>query len=347
MCSFSKFYFYFSLTKSNDIYQTELPHFGPINLIFSDLPTKIPFSLVDLPLLKKHKFKQMKYLSIAIVSAFLFLGCVEEKSGNLRQQIRCTNEQNMTKPKSIKSSQDNKYTQFGNFITSLTPSSFIGEIEVVRYSAENESGSFMTLVHREPNQGEEVFLADFSNNITLNVIPTLNGSNIMENSDGQGQYFKNNVTFKLLWIRMGLRQKIELPIEYSKIKLNQFYNNQKVNNVITTDVIPLFQAVDELIPFGKTFTIYFGMTDSTYAEYHEIFNGNATLPYIRSSKFNEWTMTPPLSEQTKTMISTIGFYNKDIIQVYAGADNIPYTSDDVIVLEPRFWERIYVNVNET
>jgi len=36
---------------------------------------------------------------------------------------------------------------------------------------------------------------------------------------------------------------------------------------------------------------------------------------------------------------------ENIIHVYAGADNIPYTSDDVIVFEPKFWERIYVDVD--
>ena len=38
--------------------------------------------------------------------------------------------------------------------------------------------------------------------------------------------------------------------------------------------------------------------------------------------------------------------NENIIQIYAGADNIPYTSDDIIVMEPKFWERIYVDVTE-
>jgi hypothetical protein len=66
---------------------------------------------------------------------------------------------------------------------------------------------------------------------------------------------------------------------------------------------------------------------------------------IKSSKFNEWTLTPPLPEQTKTIVSTLGFNNDNIIHVYAGADNIPYTSDDVIVLEPKYWERIYSSVN--
>jgi len=74
--------------------------------------------------------------------------------------------------------------------------------------------------------------------------------------------------------------------------------------------------------------------------------GNATGYHIRSSKFNKWTMKPPLPDETKTVISTIVFDNDDIIQLYAGIDNRPYTSDDIIVLEPRFWKRIIVYVDE-
>lgn len=291
----------------------------------------------------------MKHLLILFIALYLLTGCNKEEYGNLKQQIRFTSGQSSQTVKSLKNAQDLKYTQFGNFITSITPTGFIGEIEVVRYYAENESGSYMTLVHKEPNQGEEAVLADFSKNATLSVIPTLNGTNIMENPDGQGSFFKDDVTFKVLWIRMGLKLTIELPEEFRQVNLNQFNKNQKTNRIVTTDVIPLFQAVDELRSFGKAFTIYFGMTENTYIEVDEkdkYFLGNNTLPHIRSSKFNVWTMTPPLPDQTKTIVSTIGFTASDIIQLYAGKDNIAYTSDDVMVFEPKFWERIYVSVSE-
>jgi len=35
----------------------------------------------------------------------------------------------------------------------------------------------------------------------------------------------------------------------------------------------------------------------------------------------------------------------NLIQIYAGADNIPYTSDDIFVYAPRFWERLSVNLS--
>ncbi|MFO7657086.1 MAG: hypothetical protein R6W78_08465 [Bacteroidales bacterium] len=56
-------------------------------------------------------------------------------------------------------------------------------------------------------------------------------------------------------------------------------------------------------------------------------------------------MTPPLGVKTKTVVSTLGFIIDEIIHVYAGIDNNPYTDNDVIVFEPKFWERIDVDVN--
>jgi hypothetical protein len=38
------------------------------------------------------------------------------------------------------------------------------------------------------------------------------------------------------------------------------------------------------------------------------------------------------------------FDTHNLIQIYAGEDNIPYTSDDVFIYAPNFWERIQVSV---
>jgi hypothetical protein len=34
----------------------------------------------------------------------------------------------------------------------------------------------------------------------------------------------------------------------------------------------------------------------------------------------------------------------NLIQIYAGQDNIPYTSDDIFVYAPNFWERLSVSL---
>jgi len=282
---------------------------------------------------------------------FLIGACKQEKFGNTRQKIRVTSEAVSSKSRSSKSKQELRYTQFGDFITSITPESFIGELGVVRFYADTinggiDGGSFMTLVMTDSHAGEEPVTADFTNNATLSVIPVLNGE-MIENPDGQGASFREDVTFKILWINMGLKLVLELPAEYKDIELNQFHPmfSQKEGNLLTTQSRRIFNPFSDEGD-GNGFHIYFGMTDSTYYVNEGVFLENAKTSYIRSSQFEEWTMKPPLPEETKTYISTIGFINDNIVHIYAGADNIPYTSDDIIVLEPKYWEMIYVDVTE-
>lgn len=298
----------------------------------------------------------MKYLSSLIILAFLMGACKKEKFGNTRQEIRVTTDAlsskfKSSKQESSKNEQEIRYTQFGDFITTITPKSFIGELGVVRFYADTinggiQGGSFMTLVMTDSHAGEEPVIADFTNNATLSVIPVLNGD-IIYNPDGQGASFREDVTFKILWINMGLKLVIELPSEYTDIELHQFHPmfSQKEGNILTTQSRKIFNPLSEEGD-GNGFHIYFGMTDITYYVNEGVFLENAKASYIRSSQFEEWTMTPPLPEETKTYISTIGFVNDDIVQIYAGVDNIPYTNDDIIVLEPKYWERIYVDVTE-
>jgi hypothetical protein len=294
----------------------------------------------------------MRYFTILLFCSLLFTACKKEKYGNTRQQIKATTSSLNGKVKSTKGTEESRYTEFGDFITSLTPVSCIGELHVVRFISDTIYGNnpgydFMTLVMRHPHLGEELVMADFTNNATISVIPEINGDLIM-NPDGQGASFREDVTLKLLWMRMGLKQSFELPAEYTNVLLNQFnsLNSQRAGNVITARLAPFNQAVSELSVFGDVMAFYFGMTNSTYIEESIMLDNNVATRHIRSSNYSSWTMTPPLPGETKTYISTIGFVNDNIIQIYAGADNIPYTSDDIIVLEPEFWEKIYVKVEE-
>lgn len=271
-------------------------------------------------------------------------GCDTDEYGNTRQQIRLTTEAYSSKRPSAERLQELRYTQFGDLITTVTPSSFIGELTAVRFHDDtingNLGGSFMTVAGLSVGN----ITADFTDNAIFSVVPVINGDLIM-NPDGQGASFREDVTFRFLWVGMGLEQEIELPEAYTGVQLNQFYPPfaQRTGNVLTTQLRPLYEPVPELSQLNNGLQLYYGMTDSTYITEGTIL-GNAWSRYIRSSFFEEWTMTPPLPGETKTYVSTIGFPNDNIIQIYAGSDNIPYTSDDIIVMEPRFWERIYVQV---
>ncbi len=286
----------------------------------------------------------MKQLLILLLIVILFTGCKKNKYGNVKQQIRFTSEiigfnKNV---KLQKRTQELRYSQFGDFVTSITPISFIAELGPVRYFSENSHDNFIALVGG--SIGNEILTADFSVESTVPVTPTL-CCNVYDNPDGQGGgYFKNDVTLKMLYIRMNLKPVFELPVEYNNINLIN-YQTQQNGRIITTDLFTLNQPVEELQVFNQTMDIYFGQFDSTYISFDVPVRDYNSGVHIRSSNFKEWTLTPPLGVETKTVVSTLGFFIDDIIHVYAGNDNIPYTDDDVIVFEPKFWERIDVDVN--
>ena len=67
--------------------------------------------------------------------------------------------------------------------------------------------------------------------------------------------------------------------------------------------------------------------------------------FVWSNHFNSWTFNTPQVGETKTINTTIFFNSDNLIQVYAGADDIEYTSDDIIVYAPKFWERLFITVD--
>lgn len=290
----------------------------------------------------------MKQLLILLLIVILFItGCKKNKYGNVKQQIRFTSEilGAGKKVKSQKSNQELRYTQFGDFVTSITPMSFVSELGPVRYFSQKGNEDFIALVGE--STGIVILTADFAIDSTIPVIPTL-CCNVYDNPDGQGGgYFKNDVTLKMLYIRMNLKPVFELPVEYSNVNLIH-YQTQQNGRIITTNLYTLNQPVAELQVFNQTLDIYFGQFDSTYISSELPFPDYNSGVHLRSSNFTEWTLTPPLGVETKTIVSTLSFFIDNIIHVYAGADNIPYTEDDVIVLEPKFWERIdvVVTINE-
>lgn len=65
----------------------------------------------------------------------------------------------------------------------------------------------------------------------------------------------------------------------------------------------------------------------------------------RSHKYSNMIYNSPAEGETIVMNGTLSFNTRDLIQVYSGADKIPYTSDDIFVYAPKFWERIYSKVD--
>jgi hypothetical protein len=95
----------------------------------------------------------------------------------------------------------------------------------------------------------------------------------------------------------------------------------------------------------------FGSTDSTYIFYEKnIHNQSINNPIgqsgyiIRSNAYDPFSLGNMSGGQTKKISGIITFNTTNLIQIYAGKDNIPYTSDDIFVYAPKFWERLSVNL---
>lgn len=302
----------------------------------------------------------MRTIAIILLTFILFAGCKKDKYGDLVHKMNYTTSKEL-KNKGL--ADELHYTQFGDYITSITPSSFIGEFGMVRiYGTTNVSDSppvFMTLIQPMAT-GDNLRFADFSNNAEITFTPTLNGPFVNADDDGTGGCFMDDAIFKLLHINLNnLRHTIELPVQYNGVILSQvssqYLNDSTQNeNIIVVDMYPLVRIINDTLQFYKQImTFYFGMTDSTtiYTTGPAIPTPSSLnqdfdmrIPFVWGNKFNEWTLKSPANGETITITSIIGFDNENLIQIYAGEDNTPYTSDDIIVYAPNFWERIYINV---
>ena len=133
----------------------------------------------------------------------------------------------------------------------------------------------------------------------------------------------------------------------------------KQGNILKVDHSPLFAKMfyPPSVLGDVPVDFIFGNTDSTRIVYlyegmsipelDAAINGVMTgpkNPFIWSNKYEAFKLSKPPDGETVTVNTTVSFNSINLIQVYAGADNIPYTSDDIFVYAPNFWERINVNV---
>ncbi|OFX88888.1 MAG: hypothetical protein A2W99_05335 [Bacteroidetes bacterium GWF2_33_16] len=310
----------------------------------------------------------MRNIVFLILALFLILGCKEENSSvvyNLSYTCSKSNSKlSISNQKNYAIVDDELYTQFGDYIISITPTNFIVKFDMIRYyqNEDKRLPTFLTLILGDAFDNDNPLLyADFSNNTTISVTPGLCGE---VNNDGT--FSDKQLTFNILHITLAkFYQEVELPIEYSNVDLNQFkeyqintkypYDFGKVGNIIYSDFFPFLSKIFNLDNPGIPSDFYFGNTDSTAIYLFETPQVPPGLEqvealdalksyFVWSHKYTEWTLFAPSEGERRTINSTIGFDTQNLIQIYAGEDNIPYTSDDILVYAPRYWERIYVNV---
>lgn len=291
---------------------------------------------------------------ILIIFSLLIIAtvsCKKDKNRSVNQRLRTSN---LEKPaeRMLLGGSDLEYTEFGKLITKITPDSFFGILFHIKYFDEVlNSGSTIALLGPEVNTPSDGILVDFKRDTTFSLIPKLTG-NVYTNADGTGSFYKEtDVTFNLLFIQMGFKLNIKLPAAYDTILLTQFKNHidygKQFGSILRTNQFPLNQVVPSLKLFNvQDMYFYFGRTDTTFIEYSSGPQPNfgPQSIHVRSARYTPWILKEPMPGETHTVTSSIGFNFENIIHLYSGADNIAYTADDIIVFEPKFWERIFADV---
>jgi hypothetical protein len=304
-----------------------------------------------------------------MIILFIF-SCKESgEIGEINFKVEYTTDIN-TSSKSTCVIDDQLHSGFGTFVTSLTPYHFSASINMMgmQDSTIDPGGNTTIMLGFIMHDGSDMIApdpqADFSNNQEVEFFPKI-GHQVTPGQQIDFVYF--------YFVPYYIYQEVTLPVEYQNITINQF------NEVYPVGYfgIPEEQFQCDLVKFGNTLKIkyqpfitrlhpypagyprdiVFGNTDSTF-----IFNKEGNTIYtsidnpfgapdqgvkhciIRSDKYSVSTVTIPEDDQSITVRVTLSFDTRNLIQVYAGQDNIPYTSDDIFLYAPKYWERIQVKL---
>jgi hypothetical protein len=291
----------------------------------------------------------------------LLFSC-EKDGGIVLYKIKFTTDEitvnNAKSAKTMKSAPDNFYPHLGEYITSITPTKFTAKIWTIGYCdrvivQNSNDAQVLQYIDQNPDNlpdDDPSRFVDFSNNVTINFDnPVVFGrlrDGILEDKNIDFIYF--------FFMPYYLYQEIPLPSEYDGISMNSWLlqdNAVVENNILKTRHSPLIRPVFPNQPPTLETYFYFGNADSTFvvnpnceevptSKDNPMMYPSTRALIIRSDRYVSTTYHAPDAGETLTMNGIVSFNTTNLIQVYAGSDNIPYTSDDVFVYEPKFWERI-------
>jgi hypothetical protein len=254
------------------------------------------------------------------------------------------------------------YTQFGDYITSLTPQSFTARLRFLFTQSELYVANFVPGVD---NTHPPELLVDFSDNQEITASPQIMTYEVSTDDNqykwiASGHYTADVNTFTYFcFIPYYFYQETELPAAYTNIELSEFNRNYdvsgyisadvcnvlniggqyscntvKTGNVLRVDYFPLIMQNE-----GNPVRFNFGDLDSDAQR----FINDEPANEINGS-FTPITLTMPMEGESKELYSTISFNTQGLIQLYAGADNVPYTSDDIITYAPEYWKRLSIKM---
>ncbi len=306
---------------------------------------------------KKYIMKKLIYIFTIIV---LFNSCKKDKIGKVLYNIKFTTEEISLKKRRLNT--DSMYTQFGDYITSLTPYKFTAHIWAIGYIdrvMEWSGNSANQLEYIEQNLENLSFddpsrFVDFSNNNIVSFDPVIYGR---LKEDDNGRLFEDpEINFKYFYfIPFSFYQEVQLPSQYQNVQLNMFPDPDDtiIDNVLK---VKHYRMLGKIFPnaniiHNRNIYFIFGNTDSTFVvnENGEYVGLSENCPIaependltIRSDKYVNMIFNSPINGGTVVMNGVLSFNTENLIQVYAGVDNVPYTIDDIVVYAPKFWERIY------
>lgn len=323
----------------------------------------------------------MKKILCFLTLIFIITGCKKDNNNNnnnnnnggkliLNMSYHSFGEKTVEKNKFVNTNLDTLYTHLGDYITSISPTVFIGKFLDMRLQNWNKADTMwnygFNIIDNNTPIDSSNRLADFSSNASVNF-----------NLDSSATPPGFNGTFNIfVFIQLFFYQEFELPEQYNAITdlpYLDFGSNNILNNFDSWTIggnrtglsikggsepflAPIFDSTwtgfnGYFPPVPKTFVL--GSCDSTYLYFSSNSGQNAQSIdnplgqggyIIRSNAFNNITLQSPTNGETKTVYGSMNFNTSCLIQVYAGNDNVPYTSDDVFVYAPNFWERLSVKM---
>lgn len=309
-----------------------------------------------------------------ILLTLLFIGSCKKKDGvgKFLHVVNYTTNQSAFRQQ--KGNEDSTYKGFGSYITSITPKRFSAKLNIMNYMDHWDLMSNKThmigYLTTNTDSGEISQYADFSGNKAVFFKPSLGGQDIVYTDENrtEAMFTQKSLTFSYFTlVYYYFYQELDLPEQYRDIRLEQFnryynewikphyggtyYNSDtmKFGTLLKSRSAPFTEKMDY-----KSNVIIFGNTDSTFlfnkdrktisASENYTLGGTSQMVVIRSHRFSPVTINTPAEGETRQLYSTVVFDTENLIQLYSGADNIPYTADDVFIYAPRFWERIKVKL---
>jgi hypothetical protein len=301
-------------------------------------------------MLRQTRFFQIPV--IVLLTVLLLGSSACKKTGTLEHKIKCTTDKNAFR--ALIGSEDTFKSGLGNYITSITPYSVKSRMNLMSYHddwrEDQRSISYIDGHDNDPRYTIELYL-DFSNNAEVKPKPILYGRDMRD-----GLYEKKEVTMiYFLFTPYHINIEFALPFQYNTIPPYMFedqeFDTTIGRRICKTNENKLTQKIWSNTKTPGTYL--FGNTDSTFIynptglstpNSKDRFFGAPNWTVIRSDKFTPSTVRMPDPGETLEMYSTIVYDTENIIQIYAGNDNIPYTQDDVFIYAPRYWERIKVKL---